>query len=167
METELRKLPKDILIEIIKKGFDMEYLSKEELNKIYKESKEKLSKKMQESNFNMNKDKGEILSESDDHKIVIEWGWKGKVIKMYLELLYEIDTIVYISFISIHDSKIGFDADIFSGKIKFENFATLIKIVEKRIIELRDCYKVMHAEINWELLREMYDDCLIWNELAL
>lgn len=166
MEAYLAKLPKDMLIEIIKKGFDMEYLSQKELHRMYKESKEKLNKKIQESSFN--KEKHQILSEEDDHKIIIEWGWNGKIIRVYLILGAKDLEKKLIFNISTLDCRMGMEKELlafYAGR--FLNFEKLIEMAKTKIAEFRDKYNLSHGEINWDVLREMYDNCLIWYDLSL
>lgn len=168
LKVELRKLPKDILIEIIEKGFDMEHLSYRELYKMHKESKEKLNKKIKQSS--VYKDEEKVLFVGEDHKVVITWA--GNTIRMFfkpcsLEASFLKGDQKRVSVLSVIVTKNYLYDSIQIANVDFKDFVDLVKIVTQRIKEVRSMYNLKDGEIDWNIFKEMYDICLICNEVVL
>lgn len=153
METELRKLPKDMLIEIIKKGFDLKSLPPSELKKIFHESKQMLKDNL------VKEVKNDSLLLWEDVKMEIDYIHFDICINSAVKIQM-IGKMIYCDSIHPYD------------KYNFKNFNDMLDKIKDIITrELRIKYKnadyKLNESIEWNLLKEIYDRMELWAQVVV
>ena len=159
LKTELRKLPKDILIEIIGKGFDWKDLSDKQLQKTFFEIRDILNQNMRNKVNNLEI----ILWKNDNEKIIIEKYSECNIRFLFHEDEYKkeilkIDMSKNVIYGKYYTKEFFSDYDSFLESIK-----TNVLYCVNRNTENGDYWE--DPGIDWSPLKQVYDDFSIWNEI--
>lgn len=160
METYLAKLPKDMLIEIIKKGFDWKDLPDEQLHKTFFKIRDVLIHNMTEK---LKNNEEIILWKNDNEKIIIEKYSECNIRFLFHEDEYKkeilkIDMSKNVIYGKYYTKEFFSDYDSFLESIK-----TNVLYCVNRNTENGDYWE--DPGIDWSPLKQVYDDFSIWNEI--
>ena len=165
METYLAKLPKDMLIEIIKKGFDWKDLPDEQLHKTFFKIRDVLIHNMTEK---LKNNEEIILWKNDNEKITIE----GKYLDDNIAFFFiekgegkdgkEDEDKSYILKIDMASKLIY--GTIYGTRVQFSNFAHIVEIIENTLA-IRFPNRIKIGDIDYSSLKQVYDKFSTWNEI--
>lgn len=159
LKTELRKLPKDILIEIIGKGFDWKDLSDKQLQKTFFEIRDILIQNMRNKVNNLEI----ILWKKDNERIIIEKYSECNIRFLFHEDEYKKEILKIDMFGKVIYGKY-YKKDFFYSYDSFlESIKTNVLYCVNRNAENGDYWK--DPGIDWSPLKQLYDDFSTWNEI--